>query len=260
MIDAVTGILVIPAAAAALLAVLPGYRMTARINVLAALATFVTACSLFVVQPTVGRYLLVDHLNKVFIVLTTFIAFTTSVFSASYIGHEMEVGRLTPTEAPQFAGDPSDPIRQIDDAGEIARRLLDLTGREHLLPVLRKNPRRGDRLPDLMPDAGRYLAERRQPVGLRQLFAQRAGSLVEQRLRARIAAPAHHHARRGKDGKHQKAERQRQPPGRHRRIDALRRIGEQVQHPSVGKDRLPRVEQRDPHRLALIGRNDRERA
>jgi hypothetical protein len=33
-----------------------------------------------------------------------------------------------------------------------------------------------------------------------------------------------------------------------------------VQHPSVGKDRLPRVEQRDPHRLALIGRNDRERA
>ena len=97
MIDAVTGILVIPAAAAALLAVLPGYRMTARINVLAALATFVTACSLFVVQPTVGRYLLVDDLNKVFIVLTTFIAFTTSVFSASYIGHEIEVGRLTPT-------------------------------------------------------------------------------------------------------------------------------------------------------------------
>lgn len=111
-----------------------------------------------------------------------------------------------------------------------------------------------------MPDAGRYLAERRQSVGLRQLFAQRAGSLVEQRLRARIAASAHHDARRGKDRQHQKAERQRQPPGRHRRIDALRRIGEQVQHPSVGKDRLPRVEQRDTHRLALIGRNDREGA
>ena len=38
-----------------------------------------------------------DDLNKVFIVLTTFVGFTTSVFSASYIGHEIEIGRLTPT-------------------------------------------------------------------------------------------------------------------------------------------------------------------
>ena len=97
MIDALTGVLLIPAVAAALLAILPGYRMTARINVVAALATFVTACSLFLIQPTSGPYLLVDDLNKVFIVLTTFVAFTTSVFSASYIGHEIEVGRLTPT-------------------------------------------------------------------------------------------------------------------------------------------------------------------
>ena len=37
-----------------------------------------------------------DDLNKVFIVLTTFVGFTTSVFSASYIGHEIEIGRLTP--------------------------------------------------------------------------------------------------------------------------------------------------------------------
>ena len=97
MIDALTGVLLIPAAAAALLAVLPGYRMTARINVVATLATFLTACSLFLIQPTSGPYLLVDDLNKVFIVLTTFVAFTTSVFSASYIGHEIDIGRLTPT-------------------------------------------------------------------------------------------------------------------------------------------------------------------
>ena len=32
-----------------------------------------------------------------FIVLTTFVGFTTSVFSASYIAHELEIGRLTPT-------------------------------------------------------------------------------------------------------------------------------------------------------------------
>src|SRR5471032_2764096 len=97
MIDALTGVLLIPAVAAALLAVLPGYRLTARLNVLAAFLSFVTAVSLFIVEPVSGPYLLVDDLNKVFIVLTTFVSFTTSAFSASYIGHEIEIGRLTPT-------------------------------------------------------------------------------------------------------------------------------------------------------------------
>jgi hydrogenase-4 component F len=95
-LDALTGILLIPAVAAAMLAALPGYRLTARLNVLATLGTFLTAVSLFVVQPMSGPYLLVDDLNKVFIVLTTFVGFTTSVFSASYIGHEIETGRLSP--------------------------------------------------------------------------------------------------------------------------------------------------------------------
>jgi hydrogenase-4 component F len=96
MIDALTGVLVIPAVAAGLIAALPGYRLTARLNVLATLLTFLTAVSLFVVAPRSGPYLLVDDLNKVFIVLTTFVGFTTSVFSASYISHEIEIGRLTP--------------------------------------------------------------------------------------------------------------------------------------------------------------------
>jgi hydrogenase-4 component F len=97
MIDALTGVLIIPAVAAGLLAILPGYRLTARLNVLATLLTFLTALSLFVVEPGSGSYLLVDDLNKIFIVLTTFVGFSTSVFSASYIGHEIEIGRLTPT-------------------------------------------------------------------------------------------------------------------------------------------------------------------
>ncbi|MGZ5896784.1 MAG: hydrogenase 4 subunit F [Xanthobacteraceae bacterium] len=97
MIDALSGVLMIPAVAVCLLAILPGYRLTSRLNVLAAFLTFATAVSLFVVEPTSGPYLLVDDLNKVFIVLTTFVAFTTSVFSASYIGHEIEIGRLKPT-------------------------------------------------------------------------------------------------------------------------------------------------------------------
>jgi len=94
--DALSALLVIPAVSAAVLAILPGYRLTARLNVVAALLTFLTSLSLFVVQPTSGDYLLLDDLNKIFIVLTTFVAFTTSMFSASYIGHEIEIGRLTP--------------------------------------------------------------------------------------------------------------------------------------------------------------------
>ncbi|MGE0628026.1 MAG: hydrogenase 4 subunit F [Hyphomicrobiaceae bacterium] len=94
--NALDAILLIPMVAAALLAVLPGYRLTANLNVFASLLTFLTSVSLFLVEPRSGNYLLVDDLNKVFIVLTTFVAFTTSVFSASYIGHEIEIGRLTP--------------------------------------------------------------------------------------------------------------------------------------------------------------------
>jgi hydrogenase-4 component F len=94
--DALTAVLAVPAVAAALLALLPAYRITAGLNVAAALLTFLSALSLFFVRPPTGRYLVVDDLNNVFIVLTTFIGFTTSVFSASYIGHELSTGRLTP--------------------------------------------------------------------------------------------------------------------------------------------------------------------
>jgi hydrogenase-4 component F len=96
-LDAVTAILLIPALAAALLVMLPGYRASARLNILAALLSFLTALSLLFVRPPAGPYLHVDDLNNVFIVLTTFVGFTTSVFSASYIDHEIEIGRLTPT-------------------------------------------------------------------------------------------------------------------------------------------------------------------
>ncbi len=95
--DAIGGVLLIPAFAALLLALLPGYYVTARINVLAALATFAVALTMFFQRPAQGAYFHVDDLNNVFIVLTTFVGFTTSIFSASYIGHELETGRLTPT-------------------------------------------------------------------------------------------------------------------------------------------------------------------
>ncbi len=91
-------IVIIPLVAAGLLFVLPGYRLTARVNVAASLLTFLVALTLFAVpRPPPGGYFLVDDLNIVFITLTTFVAFTTSIFSASYIGHELEIGRLTPS-------------------------------------------------------------------------------------------------------------------------------------------------------------------
>jgi len=96
-LDAVSAILLIPGGAAALLALLPGYRLTARLNVLATFLTLISALTLLFARPETGNYLLVDDTNIVFIVLNTFVGFTTSAFSASYIAHELEIGRLTPT-------------------------------------------------------------------------------------------------------------------------------------------------------------------
>ena len=89
-------ILLVPAFSAALLALLPDDRMTARLNVLGTLLTFLASTGLFFVRPDPGSFLIVDDVNIVFIVLTTFVGFTTSVFSASYIAHELETGHLTP--------------------------------------------------------------------------------------------------------------------------------------------------------------------
>src|SRR6184192_1126196 len=91
----VRAILIIPAVSAVLLAFLPDDRTTARLNVLGTLFTLVCAVALFFVRPEPGLFLIVDDVNVVFIVLNTFVGFTTSVFSASYIAHELETGRLT---------------------------------------------------------------------------------------------------------------------------------------------------------------------
>jgi len=90
-------ILGIPAVAALLLFLLPGYRLTSRLNVLASFLTFLAAASLFFIDlPAPTDFFLIDELNIVFVVLNTFVGFTAASFSASYIGHEMATGRLTP--------------------------------------------------------------------------------------------------------------------------------------------------------------------
>ncbi|RPI33115.1 MAG: hydrogenase 4 subunit F [Hyphomicrobiaceae bacterium] len=95
--DPVTLLLAIPAAAALLIALLPGSRASATLNAGASSLTFLAALSLlFVERPAPGAYLLVDEFSTIFLVLITFVSFTTSVFSATYVAHEVETGRATP--------------------------------------------------------------------------------------------------------------------------------------------------------------------
>lgn len=93
---ALFGVLGVPVIAALLLAVLPNYRLEARLNVLAALLSLLSALVFLGARPEPGPFILVDDFNVYLIALNTFIGFTTSVFSATYIDHELEVGRLTP--------------------------------------------------------------------------------------------------------------------------------------------------------------------
>ena len=79
------------------MALLPSYRLSAALNVASAFVTFLASVSLLAAAPPPNAYILVDDLNVVFIVLNTFVGFTASVFSATYIAHEIETGRLTPT-------------------------------------------------------------------------------------------------------------------------------------------------------------------
>ena len=89
-------ILVIPAVGAGVLALLPDDRIGARLNAVVSFLTLACTLVLLTERPAPGPFLIVDDLNVVFIVLSTLVGFTTSVFSASYIAHELEVGHLTP--------------------------------------------------------------------------------------------------------------------------------------------------------------------
>jgi hydrogenase-4 component F len=89
-------LLLLPLVSAALLSSIADYRLSARINVAASGLAFMLALLVVWQRPFPGRYIAIDDLNIVFILLNTFVGFTTSAFSASYIGHEIETGRLTP--------------------------------------------------------------------------------------------------------------------------------------------------------------------
>jgi len=95
MNPAVYAVIGIPFASAVVLSMLPGYRLGAAVNVLASFSTFVAGAFLLTVAGGVDNYFIVDDVNIVFIVLNTLVGFTAALFSASYIGHEIETGRVT---------------------------------------------------------------------------------------------------------------------------------------------------------------------
>jgi hydrogenase-4 component F len=90
-------VLLVPAVAVVLLAFVPNYKAGAAINVVASALAFAAGVALLFAPRIRTDVLIIDDFNIYLVTLTTFVAFTTSIFSASYIGHELATGRLTPT-------------------------------------------------------------------------------------------------------------------------------------------------------------------
>jgi hydrogenase-4 component F len=96
VIDAAHAVFLVPLGASVILALIPGYRLAAYGNVAASFGTLCIGLSLLVTPRSLSSYIIIDELNIFFIILNTFVAFTTSLFSASYIDHEIKTGHLTP--------------------------------------------------------------------------------------------------------------------------------------------------------------------
>lgn len=87
-------VLSIPLAAAAVLALISSLRVSTWGNVLASLFTFLASIILLFERPKATLWLFIDDFNVSLVVLTAFVGFTTSVFSAGYISRERKEGHL----------------------------------------------------------------------------------------------------------------------------------------------------------------------
>ncbi len=89
-----------------------------------------------------------------------------------------------------------------------------------------------------MAKPGGNLAQRCQPVGLLQLFAQNCRMRIELCRRARFAAALPYKCTSRQQSQHPQPDNPRQPPIGDGRRQARGRIGEQVQFPVDGGDGL----------------------
>jgi hydrogenase-4 component F len=90
-------VILLPALAIPVLAFVTNYRLGAALNVLFSGLTLAAGVSLLFAERIRTDLIIIDDFNIYLVTLTTFVGFTTSIFSASYIGHELETGRLTPS-------------------------------------------------------------------------------------------------------------------------------------------------------------------
>jgi len=93
---AVELLLLVPAVAVVVLAFVSDYRLGAVLNVIACALAFAAGIALLFGPRVRSELIIVDDFNIFFIVLTNFVGFTTAIFSATYIAHEIEIGRITP--------------------------------------------------------------------------------------------------------------------------------------------------------------------
>lgn len=93
-------VLSIPALGAVLLAFLPSARIGGLLNIFVSicgfLATLRLAFGVLETGPLGGAEFFVDAFNVYLIALTAFVGLTTSIFSNTYMRHELEIGRVTP--------------------------------------------------------------------------------------------------------------------------------------------------------------------
>ncbi|HET7757078.1 MAG TPA: hydrogenase 4 subunit F [Steroidobacteraceae bacterium] len=101
---ALAALLGTPAVGALLLAAIPTYRLAAALNVALCAAPLAAAGALYGHRPPPSLYLLVDDVNAAFLLVGTLVGFTTSVFSAGYIAHELQVRRLRPRDLRFYHG------------------------------------------------------------------------------------------------------------------------------------------------------------
>ncbi len=88
--------ILIPFIGAAIVACAPGPRLASAGVAATTLATLIAAGFLPFGPREAGEYFILDDVNLVFIELNAFVAFTTSLYGATYVANEIAIGRLTP--------------------------------------------------------------------------------------------------------------------------------------------------------------------
>jgi hydrogenase-4 component F len=87
-------VVLVPLISALALALVPRFRLSAWLNAGASAITFLVSLPLFAVDEVSSSFFVLDAFNVYLVVLTAFVGLTTAIFSAGYIGHEVQRRKL----------------------------------------------------------------------------------------------------------------------------------------------------------------------